>query len=306
METVTTESEVIQNYSSCSSLLCENDSLCKTTVYLSGEQERAQAQCVCHGSFTGPRCEAVMKLMASDVTSRSIRISIKFNQTKTFTLPSEKILENYLMYSLNYWNNKTSQECSVIPQSSVRSHVISGLQPETEYTFCAKSDSFISWCPLEDLSNCLVIKTPNDLTSDSLPPYLVPVAIVVVVLIVVTVVSALIFRKKHFKCTKANESNYFGSQTFESHKRRKMKKDKNSQDLFLLSGTPPSERLQINTPPSPGRPKHSLTKHSSRGYASFSAKNDTAIALKTVLEYVPNENNDQTDPCLVIHDTSIA
>lgn len=286
--------------------MCENDSLCKTTVYLSSGKERAQAQCVCHGSYTGPRCEAFMKLMASDVTSRSIRISIKFNQTESVKMPSEKVLENFLMYSLNYWNNKTAQECSVIPQSSARSHVISGLQPETEYTFCANSDSFINWCPLEDISNCLVIKTPSDMTADTLPPYLVPVAIVVVVLILVTIITALILRKKQFKCTKSKESNYLGSQTFKSQKRRKKKKDKNNQDLFLLPGTPPSERLQINTPSSPGRPKHSLTKHSSRGYASFSAKNDTAIALKTVLEYVPNENSDQTEPCLVIHETSTA
>ena len=296
----------------CEDLRCRNGSPCR--VISDGHMTRAE--CVCQQGLVGRTCQTKVKLIVMSVTKVTIQLKVEKMETENFF---RIVSENYNTsevqpliderertaiqnsnYSLYYWKGNFSNMCNIV--SMVRTSVVTvtGLRNNTEYTFCLITDKSLL-CNLDlvdhygNISYCATARTSKSsisMVAGSVSPelfYTVIVACVVIVALVILIAVVIIsVRKKYF-------THLIGARK-QKRKHSQPKKgltldDSVTQETFLLTTPTTNQRISLNPPSSPGKPKNQLVNAKVRGYAPFSAKADQAIALSTVIEYADDDGH---------------
>ncbi|KAK3593407.1 hypothetical protein CHS0354_021987 [Potamilus streckersoni] len=272
----------------CQQLQCENNSSCRVRT----ENEKSQAECMCHGEWAGKRCEGVLHLATEAVKSSAAVFSVLY-QIPPSSYPHNSSAKNDILsdfqFTVHYWTfNGSNFMCSILPNIHRRTFTILGLQPRTIYNVCVRSVHVDRCFPSPDLvkdnltRNCIKLVTQNSTAEtenqDGPPVYAIPLSVALAVVLLVTVVLLVIF----FKLKKGKGVCITNTK---NTRERHCSSDTNP-ELLLLTGTPPTPHLTISTPSSSAKRKYKQSKTGPR-YTAFNSKTKESITLATVIEYTP-------------------
>ncbi|XP_071154621.1 uncharacterized protein [Mytilus edulis] len=223
----------------CSNIQCENDSHCmEETFVLNGMNLlETEARCICHGHFTGPRCEAKLILTPDVIKAHYIGFKVSFHNVSSGEVISSDSFQDSLSYSIQYWKNSSERSCSIATNIYSPIDGLDGLQMDTSFTLCAVTDP-AGWCVPREVNltydkNCLVIKTLNTEYSFWSQSFILPVAISVIVVLCLSILVILCMIKRIFMPSD-NHQKSRQSQTDWAKKRRREKQREQSKEVNLV------------------------------------------------------------------------
>ncbi|XP_041368704.1 uncharacterized protein LOC121383028 [Gigantopelta aegis] len=283
----------------CDHVQCKNNSPCRTTTlsHKKGGSD-VSAECVCHGKWTGPRCESLIHLTPRNVHGNNVELEINAGPKSS---DSSKHV-GYSRFTLLYWTNSSDDSCVMIQELTSLVKRIDGLLPNTQYTFCVESGTVDSCFPAFHnetvmTPNCFSLTTGTRTLarpSRQFNTSAIVGTVVIVILVIIILVAAVLIRRRHFIFF----DNLFGlcrcSCCYSFSKRRsRSPRHTAATDLIVSPDSPlvmaPKHDFSTSRP---GKPKLRLSK-SVWGYTSYKAKNNKNMVLTTVLEYPHNEVEDR-------------
>ncbi|XP_033763333.1 uncharacterized protein LOC117344620 [Pecten maximus] len=306
----TTGNQSHEGFSSpCEILDCANNGVCMEVI--SGNGSDSMASCKCSERYTGSRCQYVVVLKYHLITSNSAKLEISRKHSNDSRHTFDNTLDNESRFTIIYWTNFSSAACTMASGITSGPVTIDSLEPDTRYTFCAFS-GMTEFCHHYNVDdgmpiNCVLITTSAPKQDDDSPVYIAPLVLSILFVIGLCILLAVIIKRKYIECLyKYNpclSSNTKSDTTVLYMGVGGRRKGNNTKHLMPLPERPPPD-IVLHPPSSPGRPPHKLA-HSTRGYTStFSARNESAIPLTTVIEYGPT--NDTSTPCTGYNDHNSA
>ena len=283
----------------CDHVQCKNNSPCRTTTlsHKKGGSD-VKAECVCHGKWTGPRCESLIHLTPR--TAHQNNVELEINAGPKSSDSSKHV--GYSRFTLLYWTNSSDDSCVMIQELTSLIKQVEGLLPNTQYTFCVESGTVDSCFPAfynETLTtpNCLSLTTGSwtfTHTSQEFNISAIVGTIIIVILLIIILVAAVLIRRRHFVFI----DNLFGlckcSRCYNFTRRRSRSPHHTAATDLIVSPDSPLVMAQKHDfpTPRPGKPKLRLSKRV-WGYTSYKAKDNKKMVLTTVLEYPHNEVEDR-------------
>lgn len=223
----------------CSDTVCENNSHCIETLILRTHvQPEQEARCVCHGHFTGPRCEAKLILTPDVVKAHFIGFKVLFQNVSNGNIISSDSLTRSLSYSIQYWKNVSERSCSISTDIHSQSHGLDGLEKGASFTICAVTDPGLMCFPrnvnLTTEKNCIIVRTKGvDEDSFLSQPFILPVAIAVIVVLCITILVILCLLKRKFLKSNTKTTNN-NNQKRDWAKIRRKEKERDKIDINLV------------------------------------------------------------------------
>lgn len=239
------------NVNRCSSLQCENDSHCVETIVLNNYSPEAEARCICHGYFTGPRCEAKLILTPAAIRSNYIGFTVSFQNASNGKIISDETLRHSLSYSIQYWKNASDKSCSIATNIYSPIDGIDGLQSDTIFTMCAITDPGILCVPKEVNvtrdQNCFVIRTLEGDDAILSQSFILPVAITVIVILVLFIFGIIFLLCRKYSCS-YHVTKSKSPHTDWAKERRKEKQRVESKDFNIVTESSVDDLLIDNFP----------------------------------------------------------
>lgn len=266
------------------------------------------ATCKCSVRYAGSRCQYAVGLKSNSLTSHSAELEISLEHTNE-SIREHHTSETDSKFTLLYWMNFSLSACAMRPDVMSGPLTIGRLESNTKYTFCAVSGlaqychqySVIDRLPV----NCVYVTTLDHVETTGSHTYIAPLVLSILFVIGLCIFLAMIINRKYMTCFYKYQSCLKSKRNRDTRnlymgKDRKRKGDKSRQYLMPLP-EPPLPDIVIHPPASPDRPSHKLAQ-SARGYTStFSAQNEAAIPLTTVIEDVPGTESPTGDTKFIFH-----
>ncbi|XP_060065753.1 uncharacterized protein LOC132546075 [Ylistrum balloti] len=279
--------------SPCEILDCTNNGVCMEVMSTNGSDYHAS--CKCSERYTGSRCQYNVVLKYHLTTSNSVKLEILRGQSNDSKHNFVETSDNGSRFTVLYWTNFSTFACTMASNVKFGPTTIGNLEPDTRYTFCAVS-GITEFCHHYNMDdgipvNCVFITTSGPSHDNGSPVYIAPLVLCLLFVIGLCIFLAVVIKRKYIQClykyhpclsSKAKSDTtvlYMGVGN-------RRKGNYSNKHLMPLPERPPPD-IVLHPPSSPGRPQHKLAQ-STRGYTStFSAKNESAIPLTTVIEYGP-------------------
>lgn len=251
---------------------CKNDSPCKTTTSTLNGKQTLVAECVCKDSFIGRQCEAWISIATSSVTSNMVDVSVSFHTNNNAS--NNKNLRQ-LKYSLQYWSNETENICVIIQNVETSSYRVHGLHAGMRYNMCARTDT-ADWCVQPDshisvtATNCISIVTSvTPLHTSSSHAGIIVGVVIVVIISLSAVIIYVLKRKNYIRFQTCMDFNILSVCNRSRHA-------VNERQGCLISQPQSTSSTAIKRTASPSK------KGADRSYASYSTKDESAVALMPV------------------------
>lgn len=320
---------------------CQNNSTCQIITDL--QSGVSNVHCACSQGWLGDRCQIRVRLLLVSVTMTTATLQWEAQITDTQNTDLDKLFVSNLeivpnftdsqrdvelkqaqsghskSYSegneafslltqnefiVNYWTKSRRKECNIVPNLTRTVFTISGLDKETEYTFCAKTDHAYT-CDFDLVNHfddvipaCVSVTTKTDEKSAKTAYLVILICVAAVGLIALVIVCIISKRNNYFSfliCAKENRSHrQTGSVSQRSNCRSVDFTEDSRPEIYLLKSQKTNNTISISPPNCPGKPKYKIKKRV-RGYAAFSAQNEQTIPLSTVLEYSERDLEEEID-----------
>lgn len=243
----------------------------------------------------------------------NLNIAQKLLSDSSNNLSFANISKDIYPFSVHYWLTRQSSVCNIV-SNVTRDLTVYRLQGGVQYTFCLYTSPHDLCFPRSsELSdprhNCINVWTEMLVDKqDKIKFYTLILSIICGVFLIILIIIFVISVRQHnflrLICAKRPKRRNRKTKVSEIQMAKldqeslvieldNLNIDSTSNTVLLNS--PPSSRVQIIPPRSPGKPKHQLVKERARGYAAFSAKNEQTIPLSAVVEYDETEINDLAD-----------
>lgn len=281
----------------CSNLKCENDSHCMETLVLAnGNARDTEAKCICHGYFTGPRCEAKLILTPGILKAHYIGFSVLFYNVSSGNIMSDEFFPERLSYSIQYWKNASEKSCSIATNFYSPVHGLEGLESDTVFTLCAVTDPNELCIPREVNvtrdKNCIVVQTLNDDDSFLSQSFILPVAISVIIILILSIFGIIcIFRRQYIRSYKVKKSK--STRKDWAKERRKEKQRENTQDFNLVKESSIEDLLLENY----SSPDTSIDRRTTRqaGTSTFAPAHNQSKLPDVIEEFTTDQTINQQE-----------
>lgn len=280
------------NKSPCEILNCANNGVCMEVM--SGNGNDSVTSCKCNERYTGSRCQYAVILKRHSMASNSAKLEILQKQSNNSNQDFVHTMEKESKFTIIYWTNFSSSACAMASGVHLGLVTIENLEPDMGYTFCAVS-GLAEFCHHYNIDdgmpiNCVFITTSGPTAEYDSPVYIAPLVLSILFVIGLCILLAVIIKRRYIECLyKYNPCLNSKTKNDTTVLYMGTGSKRNSKHLMPLPERPPPD-IVLHPPSSPGRPPHKLSQ-STRGYTStFSAHNESAIPLTTVIEYDPSDD----------------